>query len=135
MGNINKIVLVCEERQEHTEISILKPVILCTKCNPRLHKDRLLTEDYVKTERFKCLRPSVWKYLYNFVSNPLTDIISLDGGATPSCLAFFLTHVMTNFIDGTSGPWSSDFESVTIASASISTKISGLIKCCTFTPR
>lgn len=64
---------------------MLKPVILCTKCNGRLHKCNTLTDDYIKSERFRSLAPNVWKYLYSMFSDSTfnLDTISLNEGGTP----------------------------------------------------
>lgn len=59
MGGITKITLTCEKCLQEVEIGILKPIMLCTKCNGSLHIRQILTEDYVKNESFKNQAPSM----------------------------------------------------------------------------
>ena len=92
---MNQISGRCEKCQQQFELNIIKPIINCTKCNNTRNKICLfsgLTSEYVNSERFKTMNPSVWKYIRNLVPDS-NKIISLNEGGTPLRLSNIGTKI------------------------------------------
>jgi len=76
--SIKKISFYCEKCQLRFEVNTIKPIMKCIKCNySKLSLSSGLTYEYVSSEAFKMMNPSVWKYIPNLI--PDSDkIISLN---------------------------------------------------------
>ena len=88
-----KISFYCEKCQLRFEVNSIKPIMKCIKCNySKLSLSSGLTYEYVSSEAFKMMNPSVWKYIPNLI--PDSDkIISLNEGGTPLRLSNIGTKI------------------------------------------